>query len=295
MPVPSSSKSPLLPIARKLSVAPPCNFIAFPEPKVIFSLPESIRTFVDLISSASIVNPPIVPPVNKTFEPVICPLSFSFKIVPTDIVPSETTRPPISPPSNERPDAVTWPPAETLKLLEDIKETGSLTFVDEDISYAVPELNFVSPIVSPPISPSAAVTLPDIITLPSLSKWKFEELISILPKEPLTNWVGEPKKKAEDDIKTLSPSKDKWAPAASPAKNFALLSLGFLPCIKMPLFVPPTPVGSVLPNWINPPWLELINKFVALNLNWSTSTEKTEAVTLMSSEAIFTTSPSKNM
>ena len=180
-----------------------------------------------------------------------------------------------------------------MKLLDDINETGSAVFVDEDISYDVPKLNFVSPIVSPPISPSAAVTLPDIITLPSLSKWKFDELISMLPNEPLTNCVGEPKKKAEDDIKTLSPSNDKWPPAALPAKNFGLLSEP-LPFIKIPLLVPSISVGNGFPRDIKPPWLELTNKFVALNLNWSTSTEKTEAVTLISSEAIFTTSPSKN-
>ena len=34
-----------------------------------------------LISSASIVNPPIVPPLNRTFEPVICPLDFNLRLL----------------------------------------------------------------------------------------------------------------------------------------------------------------------------------------------------------------------
>ena len=34
-----------------------------------------------LISSASIVNPPIVPPFNRTFEPVICPFDFNLRLL----------------------------------------------------------------------------------------------------------------------------------------------------------------------------------------------------------------------
>ena len=64
----------------KLSVLPPCIVIAFALPTVIFSLLESNNKFVDLISSASIVKPPILPPVNRTVEPVICPLFFNIRL-----------------------------------------------------------------------------------------------------------------------------------------------------------------------------------------------------------------------
>ena len=91
------------------------------------------------ISSASIVNPPITPPLNKTAEPVICPVApFSRK---------------------------------------------------------VPALEFKSsPIVNPPISPSAAVIVPVIVTSPLDDRWKLEELISMLPSEPLINCAVLPKK-----------------------------------------------------------------------------------------------------
>ena len=51
----------------------------------------------------------------------------------------------------------------------------------------------------------------------------------------------------------LSPSNDNLAPAASPAKNFGLLSVGLLPPMKTPLFVPVIPVGLGLPADIKPP------------------------------------------
>ena len=74
------AKAVLLPITIKLSVPPPCIVMAFALPTVIFSLLESNNRFVDLISSASIVKPPIFPPVNRTVDPVICPLSFNIKL-----------------------------------------------------------------------------------------------------------------------------------------------------------------------------------------------------------------------
>mgnify|MGYP005642074539 CR=1 FL=1 len=49
-----------------------------------------------------------------------------------------------------------------------------------------------------PILPSLALIEPLNVALPSLSKWKPLELISIFPFEPLTNWVELPKKKAEE-------------------------------------------------------------------------------------------------
>ena len=42
--------------------------------------------------------------------------------------------------------------------------------------------------------PAVAVTVPAIVTLPALSKWKLLELISILPLLPLTNCAVLPKK-----------------------------------------------------------------------------------------------------
>ena len=292
VPVPSLEKVDLLPIAIKLSVPPPCSFIALAEPNVIFSLAESIRTFVDFISSASIVNPPIFPPVNKTDEPVICPLSFSLRTEPTAIWPSVTVKPPTEPPVKSKAEAVTSPLAFTLKLDDDMKK---LFPVEEPLIKKLAEERASLVILNPPIEPSLAVTLPLIITLPLLSKWKLEELISMLPSLPLTNWEGPPKKKPDEDINILSPSNDILLPSAAPTKNFGLVSEGSLPFIKIPLLVPVMPDGLGLPADIKPPSLELMNKLLELNLNTSTSIENTEAVTFMSSDLILTAVPSNKM
>ncbi len=118
-------------------------------------------------------HPPTLPPVNNTCEPVICPLSFNFNISPTEITPDSTFKPATSPPVNDKADAVTSPLAFTLKLeaLINIYVGSSLPpavglplikkFVDDSASPVI---------VNPPIAPSLAVTLPDIITLPELSK-----------------------------------------------------------------------------------------------------------------------------
>ena len=79
---------------------------------------------------ASIVYPPIRPPSNKTFEPVICP--FDFKI-----------------------------------------------------NSSFEEFICVDKISNPPIVPALAVIVPCIVTSPFGDKWKFDELISMLPFEPL--------------------------------------------------------------------------------------------------------------
>ena len=81
-------------------------------------------SFEDLISVADKSNPPIVPPLNNTSEPVTWPLSFNFNISPTDIVPSETTNPPTSPPSRDRAEAVTIPWAFTLKEEAEINKSS---------------------------------------------------------------------------------------------------------------------------------------------------------------------------
>ncbi len=138
-----------------------------------------------------------------------------------------------------------------------------------------------------------AVTLPDIITLPELSKWKLEELISISPNEPLIYCPELPKKKVDALITKLSPSNVKRLPSASPIKTFTLLSPALLPCTQNPLFVPSIPVGLGLPADINPPSLELINKLFALNLKTSTSTLNKEAVTSTSSDFKLISVPSK--
>ena len=292
VPVPSLEKVDLLPIAIKLSVPPPCSFTALAEPKVIFSLAESIRTFVDFISSASIVNPPIFPPVNNTDEPVICPLSFSLRIEPTAIWPSVTVKPPTEPPVKSKADAVTSPLAFILKLDDDIKNWLP---VAEPLMKKLLDDIAPPPIEKPPKLPAVAVTVPVILTLPFLSKWKLDELTSMLPPLPLTNWEGPPKKKADEDIKILEPSNDIWDAVAAPIKNFVWPSLGSFPCTKKPLLVPPIPLGLGLPADIKPPWLELINRLLELNLNTSTSIENTEAVTFMSSDLMFTLVPSNKM
>ena len=79
VPLPSSVKpSNLSPIAIKLSFVPACSLIL--SPKRIFSLAESMTTFVDCILVSSTVNPPILPPVNSTDEPVTLPLPLTLKL-----------------------------------------------------------------------------------------------------------------------------------------------------------------------------------------------------------------------
>ena len=61
-----------------------------------------------LISSESIVNPPIVPPSNKTLEPVICPLDFNNKSSSVSFIcVDDNSKPPIVPPLNNTFEPVT--------------------------------------------------------------------------------------------------------------------------------------------------------------------------------------------
>ena len=69
-----------------------------------------------LISSSSITNPPILPPVNNTWDPVICPLDFSFKFpLELETAFDVIANPPISPevavilPLIWASEAVIWP------------------------------------------------------------------------------------------------------------------------------------------------------------------------------------------
>ena len=68
------------------------------------SLPFALR-----IEPASILKPPILPPVNNTCEPVIWPVSFNFNMSPTDTVPSATANPPTDPPIRDNAEALTIP------------------------------------------------------------------------------------------------------------------------------------------------------------------------------------------
>ena len=81
-----------------------------------------MKKFGELLNTLSVIsNEAILPPVNKTDEPVICPLSFSFRISPTPICPALTTNPPALPPLSCNAEAVTFPLAFTLNADEEIK------------------------------------------------------------------------------------------------------------------------------------------------------------------------------
>ena len=81
------------------------------------------------------------------------------------------------------------------------------------------------PIVNPPISPAAAVIVPDITTSPSDCRWKLLELISILPFEPLTNCESPPKKNFGVWIVT-------WLPLNVVVPVFTIEMLPLEPLIK---------------------------------------------------------------
>ena len=99
-----------------------------------------------------IVNPPIVPPSNKTFEPVNCPLSLSLNSpLELDIALLFNTNPPIVPPVNKTREPVIFP--EPLKI-KDL--SGDATASDV--------------IVNPPMLPASAVIVPCIVTSPVRDK-----------------------------------------------------------------------------------------------------------------------------
>ena len=93
----------------------------------------------------------------------------------------------------------------------------------------VPLLISSASIVNPPISPSVAVTLPDIITSPVDFKWKFEELISNLPsleplmKAPAVSPLPDlPSRNADELTSKLFPSNLTKPPVDLPAKNLGV-------------------------------------------------------------------------
>ena len=139
----------LLPITIKLSVPPPCIVIALALPTVIFSLAESNNKFVDLISSASIVNPPMTPPLNSTFEPVICPLFFNIILSFELLMAVELTpKPPIVPAT-----AFKTPPLVTL-------------------NGARPKVALPNCIPSSPSAIKISLPVPNVILFPLASKVK---------------------------------------------------------------------------------------------------------------------------
>ena len=156
-------------------IVPPSNKTSLP---VIWPESFNLRLLLeDLSSSDDNVNPPISPPENNTLDPVICPEALITKLLSVDAILIESnSNPPMVPPSNNTLDAVIWP--------------------DAPFNFNVPAVESKSsPIVNPPISPAAAVIVPDIVTLPSGVKWKLEDEISILPLLPDTNWDVPPNKK----------------------------------------------------------------------------------------------------
>ena len=92
--------------------------------------------------------------------------------------------PPIVPPSNNTSEPVIWPDEDNIKLLlEDLIPTELIS--------------------NPPILPAVEVIVPDILTLPLLSKWKLEDDISIFPLAPDINWFDDPKKYVDELINNL--------------------------------------------------------------------------------------------
>ena len=72
----------------------------------------------------------------------------------------------------------------------DIKAFDAVIIPLAPLSINVPAADVnSSPIIKPPIVPPAAVISPLMVTLPCGVRWKLDELISILPLLPLTNWL----------------------------------------------------------------------------------------------------------
>ena len=179
--------------------------------KTLFKLPSDIFLLeasnvklesVDTNVLPLIVNPAITPPVSNTSEPVICPLFFNIKLlfellIAVALIPN----PPIVPAV-----AFNTPPLVTLKgASENVASPNWIPVSASAMNISSPlpsEINLLAGssvkfvavivlglIVNPPIVPSAAFIEPLIFTLPSLSRWNDEALISILPFDPLIKAV----------------------------------------------------------------------------------------------------------
>ena len=84
-------------------------------------------------------EPLILPPVNKTVEPVICPLDFNNKLLLVEFIwVADKSKPPISPPLSKTLEPVIWP--------------------EPPFKFSVPPLDSkLVPILKPPIVPEFAV------------------------------------------------------------------------------------------------------------------------------------------
>ena len=124
---------------------------------------ESIIKLLDVILSELNVNPPIVPLVAFNTPAVVTLNGASAKVASPSCIPSSASAMNIVSP---------------LPKLMNLPAGLNVKFVAVMVSALI---------VSPPIAPAPAVTVPDMSTLPSLSKWKLELLISILLLLPLMN------------------------------------------------------------------------------------------------------------
>ena len=136
---------------------------------------------VDKASSVKL-KAAILPPLNRTFDPVISPLDFNTKLSLVEFIwVADKSKPPIVPPSNNTCEPVISPLALTLKLELEIKNS---------LSTAPPLIKKLEPVIAslvipnPPRNPLSASILPMSLTLPFLSKWNLLELISKLPRAP---------------------------------------------------------------------------------------------------------------
>ena len=149
-------------------------------------------SFVDFIWAESISNPPIDADMNLAYPSAFIVAftpepSEGVEILLADKSPCIVTSAVITPPSNKKFDPVIPPSAFNTSSPLELEIT-------------------LEPISKPPILPASAVIVPDITTSPSGCKWKLDELISMLPFEPLKNCESLPKKNADELTYTSVPS-----------------------------------------------------------------------------------------
>ena len=122
-----------------------------------FVINEPVWVFIDDVETPILLNDVATVPVSAFTSPVIWTL-----------------------------EAVSCPPADTLNLDDDINDTGSAVFCDDESWKTLPADKLESPIENPPIvPPTSAVIEPSKITSPSSCKAKFDDDISKLPLLPL--------------------------------------------------------------------------------------------------------------
>ena len=148
-----------------------------------------------LISSASIVNPPIVPPLNRTFEPVICPFDFSLRFSSLSFISDDTiSNPPIEA------DTVVSKPSAVIDELGVVAADGT-AILSAVIAPCTVKVLFTNCKNWPaPLLPNS---IAEPVTSPCLVRWNFDELISMFPLEPLIKFVVVFPKKKRGDSKTI--------------------------------------------------------------------------------------------